>query len=199
MPLVGQIQRQASFKCGELLACGLRWESVSEFWRAKHIDEIVMSKTGDVVSLPTQKGFDPTGCCLDANHAWEMFGGLTVEEACIKFLQHPQFYQEDFMFMGGVAFAYYFPVIERYIYGVLIDPKLDDGAEAVRILAHCIIAQLEPDNLEFVKPILDNICRLVVRVRGDLEQYGGCEEDQQRVDSSWAELERVPGLLDTAG
>jgi hypothetical protein len=26
-----------------------------------------------------------------------MFGGLTVEEACLKFLQHPQFYQEDFM------------------------------------------------------------------------------------------------------
>ena len=103
------------------------------------------------------------------------------------------------MFMGGVAFAYYFSVIERYIYEVQIDPRFDDEAEAVRVLAHCIIAQLEPDNVKFVKPILDNICRLVVQVRGNLEQYGGCEEDQQRVDSSWAELEHVLGLLDTAG
>lgn len=196
---VRQIQRQASFKCGELLARGLRWESVSEFCQVKYIDEIVMSKTGDIVGLPTQKDFDPTGCCLDGNHAWEMFGGLTVEEACIKFWQHPQFYQEDFMFMGGVAFAYYFSVIERYIYEVQIDPRFDDEAEAVRVLAHCIIAQLEPDNVKFVKPILDNICRVVVQVRGNLEQYGGCEEDRQRVDSSWAKLEHVLGLLDTAG
>jgi hypothetical protein len=158
-----------------------------------------MTKMGDIVSLPTQKDFGPTGCCLDANHAWEMFGGLTVEEACLKFLQHPQFYQEDFMFMGGVAFAYYFPVIERYIYGVQIDPKLDDEAEAVRILAHCIIAQLELENLEFVKTVLDNMRRLVAQVRGNLKRYGAAEEDQQRVDSAWAELEQVLGLLDTAG
>ncbi len=196
---MGQIQRPASFTRGELLARGMRWESVTEIWQVLFLEGIVMSKTGDIVSLPIQKDFDPTGCCLDANHAWEMFGGLTVEEAGIKFLQHPQFYQEDFMFMGGVAFAYYFPVIERYIYGVQIDPKFDDEAEAVRVLAHCIIAQLEPDTLEFVKPILGNICRLVAHVRGNLNKYGGDEVDQRVIDSSWAELEQVLGLLDTAG
>jgi hypothetical protein len=150
-----------------------------------------MADSGDIESLPTQNEFDPSGCCLDANHAWEMFGGLTIEEACMKFLRHPQFYQEDFMFMGGVAFAYYFPVIERYILTVQVDSKVDDEAEAVGVLAHCIIAQLEPENLEFVKPILDSIRRLVAQVRGNLKRYGADEEDQQRVDSSWAELEQV--------
>lgn len=149
-----------------------------------------MADSGDIESLPTQNEFDPSGCCLDANHAWEMFGGLTVEEACLKFSRHPQFYQEDFMFMGGVAFAYYFPVIEKYILTVQVDPKRDDEAEAVTVLAHCIIAQLEPENLEFVKPVLDNIRRLVTQVRGNLKRYGTNEEDQQRVDSSWGELEK---------
>lgn len=150
-----------------------------------------MADSGDIERLPTQNEFDPSGCCLDANHAWEMFGALTVEEASIKFSRHPQFYQEDFMFMGGVAFAYYFPVIERYILTVQVDSKVDDEAEAVGVLAHCIIAQLEPENLEFVKPVLDNIRRLVAQVRGNLKRYGAAKEDQQRVDSSWAELEQV--------
>ena len=154
-----------------------------------------MADFGDIESLPTQNEFDPSGCCMDANHAWEMFGGLTVEQASIKFLQHPEFYQEDFMFMGGGAFVYYFPVIERYILTVQVDPKLDDEAEAVRFLAYCVIAQLEPENVEFVKPVLVNICRLVAQVRGDLKRYGAAEEDQQRVDSSWAELEQVLASL----
>jgi hypothetical protein len=154
-----------------------------------------MADSGDIESLPTQNEFDPSGCCLDASHAWEMFGGLTVEQASIKFLQHPAFYQEDFMFMGGGAFVYYFPVIERYILTVQVDPKLDDEAEAVRVLAHCVIAQLEPENLEFVKPVLENIRRLVARVRRNLKRYGADEEDQHRVDSSWAELEQVLASL----
>jgi hypothetical protein len=150
-----------------------------------------MADSGDIESLPTQNEFDPSGCCLDANHAWEMFGGLTVEEAYVKFLQHPEFYQEDFMFMGGGAFVYYFPVIERYIFAVQVDPRVDDEAEAIRVLAHCVIAQLEPENLELVKPVLDNMHRLVTQVRGNLKRYGAAEEDQQRVDSSWVELEKV--------
>jgi hypothetical protein len=150
-----------------------------------------MADSGDIERLPTQNEFDPSGCCLDANHAWEMFGALTVEEASIKFSRHPQFYQEDFMFMGGVAFAYYFPVIERYILTVQVDSKVDDEAEAVGVPAHCILAQLEAENLEFVKPVLDSIRRLVAQVRGNLKGYGAAEEDQQRVDSSWAELEQV--------
>jgi hypothetical protein len=150
-----------------------------------------MADSGDIESLPTQNEFDPSGCCLDANHAWEMFGALTIEETSIKFSRHPQFYQEDFMFMGSVAFAYYFPVIERYILTVQVDPTVDDEAEAVRGLAHCIIAQLEPENLEFVKPVLDSIRRLVARVRTNLRRYGAAKEDQLRVDSSWAELEQV--------
>ena len=29
--------------------------------------------------------------------------------------EHPEIYQEDFMFMGGKAFAYYYSVIDSYL------------------------------------------------------------------------------------
>ncbi|MEM7232007.1 MAG: hypothetical protein AAF517_07535, partial [Planctomycetota bacterium] len=65
--------------------------------------------------LPTQADFDPWDGDLDAGHAWKEFGGLSVDEALAKFLENPGYHQESFMFMGGVAFAFYFPVVDRYL------------------------------------------------------------------------------------
>ncbi len=65
--------------------------------------------------LPTEQHFDPYGGDLDAQCAWRNFGGLTIEEAKVKFCEHPEIHQEDFMFMGGKAFAYYYPVIDSYL------------------------------------------------------------------------------------
>jgi hypothetical protein len=66
-------------------------------------------------SLPTEQDFDPWGGDLDAQCAWRNFGGLAIDRAKAKFRENPLLYQEDFMFMGTKAFAYYFPVIEEYL------------------------------------------------------------------------------------
>ena len=62
-----------------------------------------------------ESDFDPVGGDLDAQYAWKNFGELTLKQAYDLFLTNPIHYQEDFMFMGGTAFDYYFPVIDRYI------------------------------------------------------------------------------------
>ena len=158
-----------------------------------------MSHESGSAAFPSRQDFDPTGDCLDANHAWEMFGGLTIDQASLKFLEHPQYYQEDFMFMGGVAFRYYFPVLDRYIRDVKIDPKLDDEAEALWILGYAIKAQLEPDNVALVEPIIHGIHDLTRHVRGNLFDYGAEQEDRDRIDSSWAELAETLSTLSKAG
>ena len=91
-------------------------------------------------TLPTHDDFEPTGDCLDADWAWGNFGELDLTEAFVKFCEEPDIYQEDFMFMGSVAFFYYFPVVERYVYESRIDPQseFDSEVEAMWILAHCI-------------------------------------------------------------
>ncbi|MEM7010678.1 MAG: hypothetical protein AAF585_04260 [Verrucomicrobiota bacterium] len=63
--------------------------------------------------LPTENDFDPFGGDLDAQCAWKHFGELSLNQAYDIFVSAPNIYQEDFMFMGAVAFDYYFPVIDR--------------------------------------------------------------------------------------
>ena len=69
---------------------------------------------------PTMADFDPYDGCLDALNAWKNFGGLSRTKAYERFCESPGSFQEDFMFMGGVAFAYYYPVLEQYI----LEPRL---------------------------------------------------------------------------
>ncbi len=68
--------------------------------------------TTDASPLPTERDFNPLSDTTDAKCAWENFGRLSRVKAYERFLEHPLNFQEDFMFMGGVAFAYYYPVIE---------------------------------------------------------------------------------------
>ena len=65
--------------------------------------------------LPGERDFDPDAGDLDAQVAWKHFGGLTLSEAYQRFQEDPEKHTEDFMYMGGKAFAYYFPVLERYL------------------------------------------------------------------------------------
>lgn len=73
-------------------------------------------------ALPTEKDFDPIGGSLDAQSAWKHFGGLTLEEVNRKFRENPFYYEEAFMWMGGKAFDFYFPVIDYGAYRASILP-----------------------------------------------------------------------------
>ncbi|MEM9646820.1 MAG: hypothetical protein AAF989_17650, partial [Planctomycetota bacterium] len=78
--------------------------------------------------LPSEHDFDPHQGDLDAQYAWKHFGALTLEEAFRRFRENPEIYQEDFMHMGGRAFAFYFPVLDCFLREtvVLPDDQLGD-------------------------------------------------------------------------
>src|SRR5262245_19087644 len=108
---------------------------------------------------PGRFDFDPFAEGFDPATAWEHFGGLLRDDAYAKFCSAPDFYQEDFMFMGGKAFSFYYPVIERYILNRVASED-DYEVEAVRILAQCIAAQFESKTAEAVQPIRTRVLAL---------------------------------------
>ncbi len=150
-------------------------------------------------SRPKESEFDPYGGCLDAQCAWKDFGGLSVAEAYTKFCEQPEYYQEDFMFMGGVAFSYYYPVIERYIRESRADADNDYEVEAMWILAHCINQQFDDSNTRPIESLRTQILDLVVHVRNNLSQYCAEPAEQRRIDSAWVELQSKLSAAEHAG
>jgi hypothetical protein len=138
--------------------------------------------------LPTERDFDPWSGDLDAQCAWRNFGGLRIDQAEAKFRENPQCYQEDFMFMGGKAFAYYFPVIEDYLRAVP-DVVSDDDHESW-ILAHCIRNQFDRDNLGHVRHLSARVLGLAGFVHNNIRRFGADDEERQRVAEAWTELVR---------
>ena len=142
---------------------------------------------------PFKGEFDPYDGCLDALAAWEHFGGLSRDSAYTKFCENPEYYQEDFMFMGGVAFAYYYPVIERYILESSIEKNRGEGVEAMWILAHCIKAQVDAKQVHH--HLRKRLQDLVAHVRSHLVRYSADSDERGRIEAAWRQLE---GTLRTA-
>ena len=139
-------------------------------------------------SLPVERDFDPWNGDLDAQCAWKNFGGVTLDEAEARFRENPLYYQEDFMFMGGVAFAYYFPVVENYLRGVPDADNYDDHQSW--ILAKCIEAQFDDKNLAFVRHLAPRVTDLADFVLVNIRRFGGDDRERQRVADAWRELVR---------
>lgn len=96
------------------------------------------------------------------------------------------------MFMGSVAFAWYFPVIERYLYESRLEDE-DDEVTATWILAHCIVQQLEPPVEDCVDQLRPQVLKLARHVRENLAQYCVEPREQTRIDEAWQELEQTAG------
>jgi hypothetical protein len=123
---------------------------------------------------------------LDAQNAWANFGGLNLLEAKARFRENPLCYQEDFMFMGGKAFAYYFPVIEEHLRSA---PAIfaGDNYEA-GILPQCIGFQFDGENLAHARHLGERVIELADYVRGNILRFGENDEERQDVAHAWAEL-----------
>ena len=142
-----------------------------------------------MTSLPTEEDFDPWRGDLDAQWAWTNFGGLTLDAAKEKFPHHPECYQEDFMCMGGRAFAFYFPVIESYL---LETPAEFAGFDRCAwILAQGIKGQLQRENKSDVFPLIPRIQTLIQFVRQNIERFDIDESEQSRILLAWTELDEV--------
>jgi hypothetical protein len=143
--------------------------------------------------LPRQRDFAASKDDLDGMSAWKNFGGLTVSAAHQKFCEIPECYQEDFMWMGGVAFLFYFPVIDRYIRESAVDDD-SDGVEAIWILAHAINTQFQIPDHSVIESLRSQVQDLVYYVLGHLPQYDKCPHEQERIGVAWRELQaRVAG------
>lgn len=129
--------------------------------------------------------FDPWGGNLDALHAWNNFGGLDLDPAYRLFLENPLRYQEDFMFMGPVAFDYYFPVVDRYLRGFRRDGEdHDDGC--AWILGAAMVSQLETVT---PRPLAADtaleIAALAAFVIGESDRFAGEPRGQRRILEEW--------------
>jgi hypothetical protein len=144
----------------------------------------------DSSRLPTEQHFDPYGGDLDAQWAWKNFGGLTLEEAKVKFRQIPEHYYEDFMFMGGKAFAYYYPVIDSYLRETPTLPPEDRDDRQAWILPQCIKEQFQGWNYPYVRHLTRDVLDLCRFVRENLTLFGSDPQELEAIDEQWAALER---------
>ena len=141
-------------------------------------------------ALPTETDFDPYGGCLDCQHAWRTFGGMSIEEAFQKFVEHPLCHQEDFMFMGGRAFVYYFPVLDRYLRGFRCDENTDGSYDSfAAVIGGGLCVQLLSKTSHELDPIMDEILDLVDYVRCHTAILAVDINEQKRIDSDWQILQ----------
>jgi len=154
-------------------------------------ENIILSEWLDSAGpIPNQNDFGVSTGDLDAIHAWKDFGGLTRSEAFVKFSSNPDFFQEDFMFMGQLAFVFYFPVVERYIFQSNIQDD-EDEIEAMWILSHCINNHFQHDSDRQVMHLRERTQTLVRHVRDNIASFCKAPTEQKRIDEAWHELEET--------
>jgi len=147
---------------------------------------VMAKKRIELPELPNERDFDPWVGNLDAQSAWREFGGLSIDQAYSKFIENPLHYQERFMFMGGRAFVYYFPVLDRYLRdfrprgGDFPMPDSDAACIAGSFTMH-LLSPVAPA----VIGILDKISSLTAYVREHIQRLAEDPDEQERIDSYW--------------
>ena len=120
-----------------------------------------------------EKDFDPYGGCLDAQTAWRNFGGLSLDEAYTLFCKNTHYYAEDFMWMGHVAFAFYFPVVER-----CVQNGEDHDLGFIGIAINFQFQQKETSKIDHLRPRVLTLAKFVIQELG-------------QSDESWANLSEL--------
>ena len=138
--------------------------------------------------LPSEHDFDPWGGDLDAQCALKNFGGMSLQLAYELFLSSPEFYQADFMYMGWEAFAYYFPVVDRYLRSVTSEDEWDDCEAA--ILGSAVKSQLDREGVTFTPHFLNEIEELSSFVQSSVVRYSKSESEQARIRKSWEKIDK---------
>ena len=148
----------------------------------KIIESLFRLKKGGS-DLPSRKDF---GYGLDEENAWKNFGNLNLDEAYKKFCEHPDSYQEDFMWMGCKAFEFYLPVLEKYFREVIPEDNGDDCQ--AWILGCGVDSQLESFHSQFSQSTLVRIrelCNLVLERFSELELD---DETKNRIQRQWEKV-----------
>ncbi|MDB6132267.1 MAG: hypothetical protein JWM59_510 [Verrucomicrobiales bacterium] len=156
-----------------------------------HWQKLLVARVHLPIPGPSDFYLEPGG---DAAFAWQMFGGLSLEEAYVEFLKDPWLRQEDFSWMLPKAFEYYYPVVDRYLRSVNIhdeDECHEDGCEA-RGLGFSIESQFHwTGGARPADYVVREIRRLSLFVRGHLSHYSKDPEERARIDESWRKLDET--------
>ena len=139
--------------------------------------------------LPIERDFDPHGCGLDEQCAWRNFGGLTLDEACKKFETAPGIFQEDFMFMGSKAFAFYYPVIDRFLRNTITLTDAERGDRQSWILPQCILAQFDEANRESVVRLKASVLALCKFMLENIDCFKDDWEVPSEIEMQWRSLQ----------
>ena len=91
------------------------------------------------------------------------------------------------MFMGGTAFDYYFPVIDRYIREIRGEEEGDDCE--VAILGSGVAAQFDWNGADPSDTLVGEIARLSEYVASHLGRYSPAAKDQRRIEREWNRVE----------
>jgi len=101
---------------------------------------------------------------LDGMAAWRTFGGLTLDAAYERLRENPEAHQEAFMWMGDRAFAFYLPVVERYL-------REDEPQVAFDGIAHVLahdLAMHVPSDVPEVRAVYIRLQALCERVLAEV-------------------------------
>ncbi len=120
--------------------------------------------------LPSKEDFVPYGT-LDELRAWENFGGLSLDEAHDKLCENPLYYQEDFMWMGIQAFAFYFPAVDRFVRDWLAVAN-DETLGQLEIIVECISMQVSEEGHLLPITLTGDIRSLAETV---IHKFGRCD------------------------
>ena len=92
------------------------------------------------------------------------------------------------MFMGGKAFAFYFPVVARYL---LDTPDVENEGDDRQswILAKCIENQFKSDTAQHVQHLAGRVISLSHFVQQNIRRFGYGEDERTKIADAWQELE----------
>ncbi|RYD25307.1 MAG: hypothetical protein EOP86_27490 [Verrucomicrobiaceae bacterium] len=161
---------------------------------AEHWQKLIAARAH--LPIPAQSDFhhNPAG---DAELAWRIFGGLSLEEAYEEFLEDPMMRQEDFMWMYPNAFGYYCPVVDRYLRTADIhdaEKRQEEDCEAW-ILGRVIEHQFHwEDGSRPPDYVVREIRSLSRFVHGHLSHYSEDPAERNRIDDSWRRLDETLSL-----
>jgi hypothetical protein len=128
------------------------------------------------MQLPTAKEINPFDD-LDGRMAQRRFLGKSNADAFKMFQEMFEVYQEDLLFMGAVAFLFYFPVAIRYAESEDVRGEPDVASTMLMLMRHrwqyerSSLLPLLPEMIRYCQGVLGRVDSMVIdrNIEGNLK------------------------------
>lgn len=98
------------------------------------------------MKLPTEREINPHSGCLDGEYAVKMFLGKTLNEAELLFQEDGLSRQEDLIWMGPIAFVFYFRAALSYLKSPISADDSDFASSMTGLLEWRVLGEYEDFN-----------------------------------------------------